>query len=839
MLEESSRGRWLAVVLLIAVLVPYAPMLVGTALPFSDDIGASDLLDGEFPGRVEAARTWRSGQGAVWTPGVLGGAPIVVDPLSLGLFAVLPPGLALGWTIGVALAIAALGTFVLARHYGSYPAAAALAGFAFAWSGFFVCQLRHLSVLGTVASFPLALYCLERLAAPVGGSARDGSSGRSEVSNAPSESGDGGDVGDARDVGASGDSLASIERSPSRRPAVWLARAPWLVAFALVFGFQLSFAFPQSAYACGLVYGVVGLVRLIQLQVQFQRQLRAAGRRRDGASAERGALRLSPDAIAFVITSVVAVALGIGLGSISLLPLGELAATSDRAGAGTFEWATRQNYWPRNALTFLLPYVNGDITDFSYAGRNLFWEDYAYVGWTTIVLAVLAAVFAITGRTVGAGSSAPSVRHVGLWLGIGVVAYLIVLGKHTPVYGWAFEFLPGMARFRLPQRFLFVVELALVLTAAQGLTALQDLLRDRLETRRPALVAAIVAWGITAWTAIDLVATNARQNAWVDTRTWLATPRTAEVIKASGVEGRVYTPGDRRLREQLAYATKGWAGDLGPYVAFREHLQPNSNLLHGVAAIDGYTGLAPRWSVDLVGDHNRAGLLMLLFRYEQGTYAVHPAAFDVLEAVGVRWLSLHTRLNDPRIEQVAKVGDVTLHRLRDTLPRARLVARGRHLERSEDAILAILEGRLDLRREVVVHEAEHAASASRLLRPATAPVEAKGDAVKGAATIRRDEATLVELDVETSRECFLLLADTYHPGWSATLDGQPVDVLRVNLAHRAVVVPAGRHRLVFRFRSPAVERGMIVSSISLAILALIGVVGLAASRRSRRGEGGA
>jgi hypothetical protein len=782
MAEETSRGRWLVVVLVLAVLVPYAPMLVGAALPFSDDIGASDLLDGEFPGRVEAARIWRAGQGAVWTPRVRGGAPLIVDPLSLALFSWLPPALALGWYLAVCLALAAAGTCVLARQYGASPAAAALAGFASSWSGVFVCQLRHLSVIGTIALFPLAVWCLERVVAP---------------SPAPSDD------------------------DPARR---WVDRAPWAMAFALVFGAQLCFAFPQSAYASALVYGVIVLVRVVGLLHRGAATGAAAG----AASASSGRRveprRLDPRVPVVVTLILLGGMLGLGIGMHALMPLAELAGISDRAGAGSFEWATLQNYWPRNALTFLLPYVNGDITDFSYAGRNLFWEDYGYVGWLTALLAVLAGGLAITGRPV---------HQVGLWLGIGVVAYVFVLGKHTPVYGWAFELLPGLSRFRMPQRFLFVVELSLVLCAAQGLTWLQGFLASRLESPRPALAAAIVAWGIAAWTAVDLVRTNARQNAWVDAPTWLASPRTAATIRASGEPGRVYTPGDRRLHEEMAYAAKGWAGDLHPYVAFREHLQPNSNLLHGVDAIDGYTGLSPWWSVDLIGDHNREGLLTLLIRYERGGYAIHPATFDVLEAIGVRWLLLRTALAHERLELIGGEGDVKLHRLRDTLPRARLVTSGRHIAASEDVFREILLGRLDLRRNFVVHEAHDAALVTTLLEGEEPSTVSRG--AVGEVTLTSEGATRVVLDVDAPRPALLLLADTYHPGWTATLDGAPVQVLRANVAHRAVMVPRGRHEIVFHYRAAAQERGTIVAATSLAIVALIWLVAGRARRRAAHG----
>ncbi|MBU6151611.1 MAG: hypothetical protein KGR25_09190, partial [Chloroflexi bacterium] len=58
------------------------------------------------------------------------------------------------------------------------------------------------------------------------------------------------------------------------------------------------------------------------------------------------------------------------------------------------------------------------------------------------------------------------------------------------------------------------------------------------------------------------------------------------------------------------------------------------------------------------------------------------------------------------------------------------------------------------------------------------------------------------VDVSFSADCdrLLVFTDSWAPGWSATIDGTPVPVLRVNNAIRAVMAPAGEHSLVWRYR---------------------------------------
>ena len=57
----------------------------------------------------------------------------------------------------------------------------------------------------------------------------------------------------------------------------------------------------------------------------------------------------------------------------------------------------------------------------------------------------------------------------------------------------------------------------------------------------------------------------------------------------------------------------------------------------------------------------------------------------------------------------------------------------------------------------------------------------------------------------------LVLTDVHYPGWKATVDGRPADVERVNYLLRGVAVPAGTHRVEFRYEPLSWRVGWIVS----------------------------
>ena len=70
--------------------------------------------------------------------------------------------------------------------------------------------------------------------------------------------------------------------------------------------------------------------------------------------------------------------------------------------------------------------------------------------------------------------------------------------------------------------------------------------------------------------------------------------------------------------------------------------------------------------------------------------------------------------------------------------------------------------------------------------------------------------------------------EVYYPsGWTATLDGKPVDVLRSDYVLRAVEIPAGKHRLEMHYQPETYQAGLIVTTVtnySLAIVLLLSLV---------------
>jgi hypothetical protein len=88
---------------------------------------------------------------------------------------------------------------------------------------------------------------------------------------------------------------------------------------------------------------------------------------------------------------------------------------------------------------------------------------------------------------------------------------------------------------------------------------------------------------------------------------------------------------------------------------------------------------------------------------------------------------------------------------------------------------------------------------------------------KGTVALTRYEPNHVELTAQLAEPRVVVLNDLWAPGWTATLDGAPVEVRRANLVVRGVVVPAGSHTVHFDFETPGLNTGLAAGGLALLL----------------------
>ncbi|MBI5876349.1 MAG: YfhO family protein [Chloroflexi bacterium] len=153
-----------------------------------------------------------------------------------------------------------------------------------------------------------------------------------------------------------------------------------------------------------------------------------------------------------------------------------------------------------------------------------------------------------------------------------------------------------------------------------------------------------------------------------------------------------------------------------------------------------------------------------------------------------------------------------VHRLANVAPRAALVGVVDVVPGQAEAMARLGAPEFDFARQAIV----------------PAPVAVNAPDIRGGVTLLSRTANGSTWQVNASRSALLVLAENDYPGWRALVDGVDAPIACANVIMRAVVVPAGTHRVEFVFDPPVVKLG---AAISLFTLAALGAVALWSRRR--------
>jgi len=152
--------------------------------------------------------------------------------------------------------------------------------------------------------------------------------------------------------------------------------------------------------------------------------------------------------------------------------------------------------------------------------------------------------------------------------------------------------------------------------------------------------------------------------------------------------------------------------------------------------------------------------------------------------------------NDP-------VGSAFVYRNPNVLPRARLLGRPVYVDDAADGVKALERLGAEKRTRLIVEDPT---------RPLAAAAE-----VSGTARIVTDLPERVVVETGSSGPAYLVLADTFDPGWSATVDGSPAPIRPAYVAFRAVALAAGAHTVVFTYRPAGFTVGLTISIAGIVL----------------------
>ena len=118
-------------------------------------------------------------------------------------------------------------------------------------------------------------------------------------------------------------------------------------------------------------------------------------------------------------------------------------------------------------------------------------------------------------------------------------------------------------------------------------------------------------------------------------------------------------------------------------------------------------------------------------------------------------------------------------------------------------------GKIDVRHEAVADKKFEAALGQAKANDSTAIVK-----------LDKYEPNNLQYTVNSKNGGVVVFSEIYYPGWTATIDGQPAELGRVNYILRAVSVKPGKHTVVLDFHPTSISTTETIAYIAIVILLL-------------------
>ncbi|GBD16169.1 hypothetical protein HRbin26_01064 [bacterium HR26] len=798
-----------------------------------------DIIEQHYMFQAFVHRSLVAGQPPWWAPHILGGYPLAADPLAMLFYPPillmhalawreeLLPYLYLEWLAALHYLWAAAGTYLLARSLTGSRAGAILAALTYSFGAFFAMHLPHLSAVAGLSWLPWILLAFRRALrerSPLWAGLAALAFGLMAL------------AGHALTMLQIGYLLLGLTLL-----ATWRRRSEAGPALEVPEGADRSHAdVTQATEPVGGLRPTAG----------------ADGTPQPTAPAWRSPLRLAVLRAmgGNLLVGLAVVALGAGLAMVQLLPSWELGAHTERANF-PYEEAVVSSIQPHWLLTMVLPNFFAADGPAPYWGSGDPAETNLYAGLLPLFLAALGVVRA-----------RPEDRRVTALLAAGaLLALVLAFGEHTWIYRIAYDLLPGVDRVRRPANYVALLHFALALLAAYGVKALErepaggESWQMLLRWLRWALLLALgllllgafllarsaggpgqqVMQGIVdgvVLAGLVLLAACCVMLAHIHWRLPLSLLLVLLVGIAAfdlGTATASATYKHHRMRPD-SYIGLDWAGDpsaptvrllleaqrSAPRERFRilpkqaGSIWENGPLVWGLDSAWGYSVLWPTYYREL---------------FDAATADPNSPLFDLLN---VRYLLTPGPVEeafpgaDSKKFVVVQQGSPWIYENRSAGPRVWVASHAVLLPEGEQ--IPYLREHAGALRDVVVLD-------DGVQIPLSAMRDSEGGGPVGSAGILAYENTRVVIRASLAEPAFVVLADTYYPGWRASVDGEPAQLYRADHAFRAVWVPAGEHEVEFRFVPTTLRLGAVVSG--LALLATAGLLALGLGRRRSRSSG--
>jgi hypothetical protein len=457
---------------------------------------------------------------------------------------------------------------------------------------------------------------------------------------------------------------------------------------------------------------------------------------------------------------------------------------------------------------------------------------------------------------------------------LSLLSLLLAMGKNLPLYPLVFRWVPGFGFFQAPARFLYLYTLGMATLAGLGADCVVVVPSPRLERVsgcgvfvglaillatvavrwlpfppvKPTFVSALarfaallitasllllcrektefrsrergstiklshrlgisslVLWQtlVIAFIAADLMTFGHALNPTTEPRLYELPTHSGAFLKREDRAYRIFTfpQSDYELKfEKYLLFDDFGPSDVDWLMGLRETVMPNLAMNEGLFSANNFDPL-------LVGHYGR--LMQEIDKrlprqidrdpgrtVDKGRL---PVALRLLSLMNVKYILDYGEI--PGLNLIFADG-VQIYRNDDVLPRAYVVSQARVISDDEKLLAELLSQTFDARRTVLLRPAQSQESISY------PPIPSYPLSLISLSPEYSPNA--VKIKVALDRDGYLVLSDTYYPGWRAYVDGEEREILRADYAFRAVSLESGRHTVLFKYDPPSFKMGLAIS----------------------------
>ena len=211
-------------------------------------------------------------------------------------------------------------------------------------------------------------------------------------------------------------------------------------------------------------------------------------------------------------------------------------------------------------------------------------------------------------------------------------------------------------------------------------------------------------------------------------------------------------------------------------------LPPNFSIMYSLQSIDGYDPLYLQRYGELIAALERGKPnISSPFGFNR---IITPHKYDskIIDLLGVKYILTLSDINTSKLIKVFQEGETRVYENSNVLPRAFFVSKLNRVHLKEQVVKRMFETDFNPREEAIVEDSITWHSKSKTI---------------GDVKIITYTENKISIETKNPEAGFLVHTDSYYPTWRAKIDNISTKIYRTDYNFRGVIIPAGKHTIIF------------------------------------------